>query len=55
MPAKAWRAGAYHIMVQTTIEDLAGNHIGKSFEVDLFEDVRQRVINETVSISFEVK
>lgn len=55
VPEQAWAAGLYHIAVQTTIEDLAGNNIGKAFEVDLFENVERRVTNLTVSINFEVK
>jgi len=55
VPAKAWTAGRYSIVVQTTIEDLAGNNIGKPFEVDVFEGVRQRAGNTYVSLSFEVK
>lgn len=39
VPFQAWQAGAYEIWVWTGIEDLAGNNIGKPFEVDLFETV----------------
>jgi hypothetical protein len=48
VPAQKWVAGAYQILVQTTIEDLAGNNIGKPFEVDLFEGVGRRVSNAAV-------
>ncbi len=54
-PEKSWTAGSYQLQVQTTIEDLAGNNIGKPFEVDLFEGVEKRIKNETVSIPFEIK
>ena len=54
-PSKAWTAGPYRIVVQTALEDLAGNNIGKPFEVDLFDGVQRRVGNETVSLAFEVK
>lgn len=54
-PAKPWSAGQYHITVQTTIEDLAGNNIGKSFDVDLFERAERRMSNASVSLSLEVK
>ena len=40
---------------RTTIEDLAGNNIGKSFEVDLFEGVQRRLTNSTVKLPFEVR
>jgi hypothetical protein len=55
VPAKPWAAGLHYIVVQTTIEDLAGNNIGKPFEVDVFEEVQPRVGDPSVSLSFEVK
>ena len=54
-PADSWKSGAHHVLVQTTIEDLAGNNIGKRFEVDLFEPVQRRFTNSIVKIAFEVK
>jgi hypothetical protein len=54
-PQRAWPKGHYQIAVETTIEDLAGNNIGKPFEVDLFEGVQQSVSNSTVAIPFEVR
>jgi hypothetical protein len=54
-PAQPWPSGRYHLAVSTTIEDLAGNNIGKPFEVDLFEGVGRRITNETVRIAFEVR
>ena len=38
-----------------TFEDLAGNNIGKPFEVDLFEGVQRQLTNSTVTLSFHVK
>ena len=55
VPAKTWVAGPYRIVIQTAIEDLAGNNIGKPFEVDLFEGVQRRLSHTTVSIAFDVK
>jgi hypothetical protein len=54
-PQRAWPEGRYRIGVETTIEDLAGNNIGKPFEVDLFEGVEQSLSNSTVAIPFEVR
>ena len=53
-PAEPWKAGEYHVAVQTTIEDLAGNNIGKPFEVDLFDPVQRRLTNSVVKIAFEI-
>lgn len=54
-PEANWRAGNYFLVVQTTIEDLAGNNIGKPFEVDLFDQVQRRPVSESVKLGFEVR
>lgn len=54
-PIQPWRRGPYRVVVQTTIEDLAGNNIGKPFDVDLFENVQPRLASSTVKLSFEVR
>jgi hypothetical protein len=54
-PHKAWAVAAHQLQVQNTIEDLAGNNIGKAFEVDLFENVQRRFTNQVVKLSFEVR
>jgi hypothetical protein len=55
VPTQTWRRGAHALLVQKTIEDLAGNNIGKAFEVDLFEGVQRRFTNSTVRLPFEVR
>jgi hypothetical protein len=55
VPNNAWRSGKYHVVVPTTVEDLAGNNIGKPFEVDLFEGVQKRLTTPTVKLPFEVR
>jgi hypothetical protein len=54
-PQENWKRGDYQVQVQNTIEDLAGNNIGKAFEVDLFEGVQRRFTNQVVKLSFTVK
>ena len=54
-PRQPWTAGAWRIIVQTTLEDLAGNHIGRPFDVDTFDKVTQSVTRETVELTFQVK
>jgi hypothetical protein len=54
-PNEPWKAGTYHLTVQKTIEDLAGNNIGKPFEVDLFDGVQRRLTNSVVIIPFEIR
>jgi hypothetical protein len=55
VPDEVWRAGTYHLIVQATIEDLAGNNIGKPFEVDVFDGVQRRLTNATVTVRFEIR
>jgi len=55
VPSSQWPRGACRLIVQTTIEDLAGNNIGKAFEVDLVEPVQRRMTNSSVKLPFEVR
>jgi hypothetical protein len=55
VPEKTWALGSYQLQAMTTIEDLAGNNIGKAFEVDIFEGVEKRIQSEAVSIPFNIK
>jgi hypothetical protein len=54
-PDRPWEPGRYQILVQSTIEDLAGNNIGKPFEVDLEQSDQPRDPATTISLWFEVK
>jgi len=54
-PRKPWAAGAGRLIVQTTLEDLAGNHIGRPFDVDTFDRVTKVVTAETVDVPFHVR
>lgn len=53
-PRKRWLPGEYRLVVQTTLEDLAGNSIGKPFEVDELRPIEQTIRTETVSIPFTI-
>ncbi len=54
-PAQPWQAGSYHLAIQTTLEDLAGNNIGKPFEVDLFTGVKRHVETSSIRLPFAVR
>jgi hypothetical protein len=54
-PKQAWRAGAYNLVADTLLEDLAGNSIAKPFEVDEFDPVQRRTETKTVKVGFVVK
>jgi hypothetical protein len=54
-PQKTWTSGSHQLQVQNTIEDLAGNNIGKAFEVDLFDGVQRRFTNQVVKRTFQIR
>ncbi len=54
-PDTAWTAGQYAIVIQPELEDLAGNSIGKPFEVDIAGTERERPSMKVVELPFLVK
>ena len=54
-PEQPWQNGKYYLVAQTALEDLAGNSIGRPFEVDVFRPVQREVKAETVRLPFEVR
>jgi hypothetical protein len=53
-PAADWRPGRYKLLADRALEDLAGNSIGRPFEVDVFRKVEARTTPETVEVPFTV-
>jgi hypothetical protein len=54
-PERSWQAGAYRLMADTRLEDLAGNSIARPFDVDVFDPVQREVKAATVAVPFQVK
>jgi hypothetical protein len=54
-PARPWKAGAYHLVADTILADVAGNSIARAFEVDVFRRVERTVKQKTVRIPFAVR
>ena len=54
-PQQPWRPGAYRLVVDTSLEDLAGNKIDLPFDIDVFEKVTERIVTATTSIGFEIR
>ena len=54
-PAAAWTSGAYRLIVDTGLEDLAGNKIGQPFDIDVFDSVTEHLTTTTVDVPFTVK
>jgi hypothetical protein len=53
-PQQPWRAGNYQLIVDTGIEDLAGNHVGQLFDIDVFEHVTEHITTQTMTLPFAV-
>lgn len=53
-PAAPWQAGAYQLLALDILEDLAGNQIGRPFEVDNFDTVDKDPNPQTITIPFRV-
>ena len=54
-PTQPWGRGRHKLTVETTIEDLAGNNIGKTFDVDVEDGASRRLETPSVAVVFEVK
>ncbi len=53
--AEPWQAGDYKIVAFAMLEDLAGNRIGRAFEVDQFDRTDSSAEPEKTLIPFSVK
>jgi hypothetical protein len=54
IPSHPWKSGEYRLVVDTALEDLAGNRIGQAFDVDIFENVSEHLTSKTISIPFRI-
>lgn len=54
-PEHSWKPGEYKLVVDTGLEDLAGNHIGQLFDIDIFNRVTEHIPTGTVALPFTVK
>ena len=53
VPKSAWSAGKYLLRVEHYLEDMAGNSVGRAFEVDLTKDPKKNA-NQPVILTFEL-
>ena len=53
-PLEPWRAGDYRLVIDTRLEDVCGNRVGRPFEVDFFGPITREIRIETVTIPFNV-
>jgi hypothetical protein len=54
-PREFWQAGAHNIVALAMLEDLAGNRIGRAFEVDQFDRSDRSAEPERTLIPFTVR
>jgi hypothetical protein len=54
-PRQPWVAGTYHLVANKRLEDLAGNSIGRPFEVDAVRPIQRKIETETVRVAFAVR
>ena len=54
-PREPWKAGDYQVVIQTILEDLAGNHVGRAFDADTFDRVTRSVSRDTTSLPFKIR
>jgi hypothetical protein len=55
VPSQPLKPGRYELVIDMTLEDLAGNRIGRPFDVDLFDRVTERITKDTTTLPFEVR
>ncbi|MCW5963441.1 MAG: hypothetical protein KIT83_05335, partial [Bryobacterales bacterium] len=55
VPDTPWTPGDHILVVDTILEDLAGNKVGRPFDVDTFERVTRRVVPATEQLTFRVR
>jgi hypothetical protein len=54
-PDQPWKAGEHQLAISTALEDLAGNRIGRPFDVDEFISPVPRISSETASLTFHAR
>ena len=54
-PETPWQPGDYRLAIDTGIEDLAGNHIGAAFDIDIFDKVSKTIDRKSVTVPFAIR
>jgi len=53
-PTQPWRAGEHQVVIDMALEDLAGNRIGRAFDVDTMTNPTERITRQSTSLSFRI-
>jgi hypothetical protein len=54
VPDRPWPSGQCRLVVDTALEDVAGNAVGRAFDVDTFGPIQQKIESKVVAIPFTV-
>jgi hypothetical protein len=55
VPANSWRSGERQLVALTILDYMAGDRIGRAFEVDQFSRVDESAEPETVTVKFKIE
>jgi hypothetical protein len=53
-PTQAWTAGEHQVVIDMALEDLAGNRIGRPFDVDTMTNPARRITKKSTSLTFRI-
>jgi hypothetical protein len=53
-PTQPWTAGEHRVVVDMALEDLAGNRIGRPFDVDTMTNPVERISKQSTSLTFRI-
>jgi len=54
-PVRPWAPGIYAVCSENTLEDLAGNSLGRPFEIDSFQGISRRIERDTLKKTFRIQ
>lgn len=54
-PDQPWKSGEYTLVIDMALEDLAGNRIGRPFDVDTMTSPAPRITSPTTSLTFRAR
>lgn len=53
-PTQPWTRGEHRVVVDMALEDLAGNRIGRPFDVDTMTSPTERITQQSTSLTFRI-
>ena len=53
-PTQPWTAGEHQVVIDMALEDLAGNRIGRPFDVDKMTNPAERITKQSTSLTFRI-